>query len=255
MSYPSQRLIHQLAGALLLLLWLLSAPPVSAESGAAETPQAIEREALDEDMTAPQTTESWALLARQAQLTRRQVELEADLRRQVETLETLRQQLGRVPPDADLDAFLQQLVEALDAFVRADLPFQRDARLQRITQLARLLEQPEARPAEQLRQILHAYQQELDYGRTIEAYEGQLIDQPDQPEPSDAGERPWVTYLRYGRVALVYQYLDGARGAWWDRAAGRWQPLAPAQNREVRRAIRIARQQLPPDWVLAPLRK
>jgi hypothetical protein len=31
--------------------------------------------------------------------------------------------------------------------------------------------------------------------------------------------------------------------------------LEPALNREVRRAIRIARKQLPPDFVLAPLRK
>jgi hypothetical protein len=232
MSYPLKPLIQNLAGGLPLLLWLLSGPPASAETGSAERLQAIELEALDEEIAAQQTInrldsetrrmtdEYWALLARQAQLTRREAALEADISSQVAMLETLQQQLRRVPPDADLDAFLKQLVEALDAFIRADLPFQRDERLARVERLARLLEQPEASPAERLRQILLAYQQELEYGRAIAAYDGQLTDQPDQsdqpdlPEQTDNGERPWVTYLRYGRVALVYQHLDGERGAW-----------------------------------------
>ncbi|WPL17097.1 hypothetical protein Thiowin_02085 [Thiorhodovibrio winogradskyi] len=192
----------------------------------------------------------------------------ADLERQAETLERLERQLRRVPPDADLDAFLRQLVEALEAFVRADLPFRRAARLKRVEQLGRLLERPDATPAERLRQILLAYQHELNDGRNIEAYDGELIgtvaadgnaDHADAAEEKDnqeqADERPWVTYLRYGRVALVYQHLDGARGGWWNREAGGWRPLQPALNREVRRAIRIARKQMPPDLVLAPLRK
>ncbi|WPL17109.1 hypothetical protein Thiowin_02097 [Thiorhodovibrio winogradskyi] len=267
MLYPSKLSIHHLAGGLPLLLWLLTGPSVSAETGAAERLQTVELDALNEEIASQQTInrldnetrrmtdEYWALLARQAQLTRREAALEAELRGQVETLQTLRQQLPRVPPDADLDAFLQQLVEALDAFIRADLPFQREDRLKRVARLARLLEQPETSPAERLRQILFAYQQELEYGRTIESYDGQLTDQSDQSDQSDDGEQPWVSYLRYGRVALVYQHLDGQRGAWWDRESGRWQPLEPALNREVRRAIRIARKQLPPDLVLAPLRK
>lgn len=270
MSYQLSQSIHRLSGRLLLFLLPMTGPLAAAESGAVETLQAVELDTLTEEIASQQTInrldaetrrmtdEYWTLLARQQRLARRETTLEADIQRQVEMLETLQRQLRRVPPDADLDAFLLQLVEALDAFVRADLPFQREARLKRVEQLARRLEQPEASPAERLRHILLAYQQELEYGRSLEAYDGELIpdETPDRAGTADdEGERPWVTYLRYGRVALVYQHLDGEHGAWWDRSSGRWQPLDPALNRQVRRAIRIARKQIPPDLVLVPLRK
>lgn len=281
MSRLPQASIHRLAAALVLFLSPIAGSLAVAEPEAsAETLQAVELETLNEEIASQQTInrldaetrqmrdEYWTLLARQQQLARREQALTADLKRQAETLKTLRRQLRRVPPDADLDAFLRQLLEALEAFVRADLPFQRAARLKRVEQLGLLLERPDATPAERLRQILLAYQQELDYGRDIEAYDGELIgdlaataaDGTPESEVAgeqdrQAGERPWVTYLRYGRVALVYQHLDGERGGWWDREAGGWRPLQPALNREVRRAIRIARKQMPPDLVLAPLRK
>ncbi|WP_200283963.1 DUF3450 domain-containing protein [Rhabdochromatium marinum] len=251
-----------------LVVWLslVAGPLVAAETGTAETLQTVELEALNEEIASQQTInqldaetrrmtdEYWTLLARQQRLARQEIALETDLQQLTETLETLHQQLRRVPPDADLDAFLQQLVDALDQFIRADLPFQREARLKQVEQLALRLQRPDASPAERLRQILLAYQRELEYGRDIETYDGELIEDPERTA-GDEHEQPWVTYLRYGRVALVYQHLDGEHGAWWDRKTGEWQPLDPALNREVRRAIRMARKQMPPDLVLVPLRK
>ena len=268
------RSIRRLAGGLLMPMALIAGSLPAAETEDARTSvsalQSVELETLNEEIASQQTInrldaetrrmtdEYWTLLARKERLVRRKVALQADLEHLAETLETLQRQLRRAPPDKDLDAFLQHLVEALDGFVRADLPFQREERLKRVEQLTMMLERPEVSPAERLRQILLAYQHELEYGRSIEAYDGELIDDADRTAShaaSDGDAKPWVTYLRYGRVALVYQHLDGKRGAWWDRETGRWQSLDPALNREIRRGIRIARKQMPPDLVLLPLRK
>jgi hypothetical protein len=183
-------------------------------------------------------------------LTRRKLELEEELKRQAEELVFLQQQAEWAPQDKEIDGYLRRLVTSLEQFIRADLPFQQEKRLERVEALSLLLEQPEVSPAERLRGILQAYQRELEYGRTIEAYDGELA------KEGPAGDKGrWVTFLRYGRLALVYQTSDGAESGWWDPASGGWQPLDPRLGREVRRGIRIARKQMPPDLLLLPLRK
>ncbi len=143
---------------------------------------------------------------------------------------------------------LNTLVDELEHFVSGDTPFLPEEREQRIARLQKLLERADISVAEKYRQILEAYQVEVEYGRTLEAYRGRLIGQASGSEPSS-----YVTYLRIGRMALYYQSLDGLQSALWRPQQERWQVLTDAQNLAVSQAIQVARQERVPELLDLPV--
>jgi len=101
--------------------------------------------------------------------------------------------------------------------------------------------------SEKFRRVLEAYQIEVNYGRTIEAYSGMLaID----------GQNMDVDFLRVGRVSLVYQTRDGSRLGEWQQLSGKkghWQTLSQDYRLGINKALRIARKQLAPDLIMVPV--
>jgi hypothetical protein len=159
----------------------------------------------------------------------------AEIERQLAGIENTKQ--GVVP-------LMGRMVAALKKFVALDLPFLPQERQHRVQELEALLDRADVTVAEKFRRILEAYQVEMTYGRTLEAYTGDLVQN---------GSRRSVDYLRVGRMVLLYQSLDGRETAMWDVQAGRWQPLDASYRRPVRAALRIARRQAPPDLVKLPV--
>ena len=141
---------------------------------------------------------------------------------------------------------LSRMVEMLDRFVAADTPFLPEEREQRIARLEGLLDRADVSLAEKYRQILEAYLIEVDYGRTLEAYRGEL---------NSNGLSRQVTFLRLGRAALYYQTLDGRESALWQPQSGQWQRLADSHNPVLDKAIRIAWQKSVPELLSLPLPK
>jgi hypothetical protein len=91
---------------------------------------------------------------------------------------------------------------------------------------------------------MEAYQIENEYGRTIEAYRASL--------KLGDGEAT-VNFLRFGRIALLYQSLDEAQAGRWDQATRSWVPLDSGFRSAIRQGLRIARKQAAPDLVRLPL--
>lgn len=139
---------------------------------------------------------------------------------------------------------IEDLLATLERFVRLDMPFLPDERRKRLDELSALMDRANVSVAEKYRRLLEAYQIELEYGRTIEAYEGSLA--------SDNGERS-VTFLRVGRVALLYQTRDGAETGYWDAEAETF-VRDDAYADAVRRGLRVARNQAAPELLHAPVR-
>ena len=97
--------------------------------------------------------------------------------------------------------------------------------------------------AEKYRRIVEAYQIENDYGRTIEAYRGSL----------KLGDRErTVDFLRFGRIALVYQSLDESEAGVWSQETRSWLPLDASHRSAIRAGLRIARKQAAPDLIELP---
>ena len=139
-----------------------------------------------------------------------------------------------------------RMIDALEEFVKLDVPFLSKERSERIASLRRLMDRPNVTEAEKYRLITEAYQIENEYGRTIEAYRGQLA-------ATDGGEPRDVEFLRVGRVALIYRTFDGGEIAAWDQASRTWVPLGADYTASIRDGFRIARKQAAPNLFRIPI--
>ena len=159
----------------------------------------------------------------------------ADYERQFEDLEITKR---RILP------LIVRMIDVLEQFVSVDIPFLEKERTMRIAELRKLMERPDVATSEKYRRVSEAYQIELEYGHTIEAYEGEM---------DDNGESRTVNFLRFGRLGLYYMSLDGLDIGYWDNSADKWVPLGAEFRQPLDRGIRIARKQLPPDLIRLPI--
>ena len=159
----------------------------------------------------------------------------ADYERQFEDLEITKR---RILP------LIVRMIDVLEQFVSVDIPFLEKERTMRIAELRKLMERPDVATSEKYRRVSEAYQIELEYGHTIEAYEGEM---------DDNGESRTVNFLRFGRLGLYYMSLDGLDIGYWDNSADKWVPLGAEYRQPLDRGIRIARKQLPPDLIRLPI--
>jgi len=136
-----------------------------------------------------------------------------------------------------------EMIEALEAFVELDIPFLSVERKERAAFLRELMSRADVTDAERYRRIVEAYQIENEYGRTIEAYQGEL---------ALGGKTKTVDFLRIGRVMLLYQTLDGSETGTWDQKQKVWVPADDYQS-GVRVGLRIARKQTAPDLLRLPV--
>ncbi|NGP54206.1 DUF3450 domain-containing protein [Thioalkalivibrio sp. XN8] len=138
-----------------------------------------------------------------------------------------------------------RMIDGLEQFIALDVPFLLEEREERVRGLHELMERADVTVAEKFRRVTEAYQIEMDYGRTVLAYEGTL--------ELDGGLRE-VNFLRVGRIGLYYQSADAARTGVWNPHVGQWQVLDSAAARnQVRMGIRVANKQVAPDLLLLPV--
>jgi predicted RNase H-like nuclease (RuvC/YqgF family) len=172
-------------------------------------------------------------------------QLERLIRSQQEEQDSLQRQIEEVEfTQREVVPLMLRMVETLEHFVELDTPFLPQERSERVARLKALLDRADVTVAEKFRRVLEAYQVENDYGRTIEAYRGELK----QEEVARM-----VDFLRIGRVALFYRNLDGAEVGRWDAEADHWVRLADEHSVAVRDGLRMARKQTAPDLLTLPM--
>lgn len=169
------------------------------------------------------------------QMTASQQREQASLREQLEQIDVTNQEI--VP-------LMVRMLEGLDRFVSLDMPFLEQERKARVEAMRQMMARADVDTSEKYRRLLEAYQIEVEYGRNIEAYPGELV--------LDGMARN-VDFLRVGRLALLYQTLDGRITGYWDSQRGEWRTLDDSYRRTVNQGLRIARRQSAPELIRVPV--
>ncbi len=144
----------------------------------------------------------------------------------------------------EITPLMLRMVDALSNFVELDVPFLIGERRERVAKLRDMMDRADVADSEKFRRILEAYMIEVDFGRTIEAYEGAL--------KQDGGELT-VNFLRVGRLALVYLTLDESQAGVWNREKKAWEVLPTEYRSSIKKGIRIARKYTSSDLIRLPV--
>ncbi|MDP6979942.1 MAG: DUF3450 domain-containing protein [Myxococcota bacterium] len=160
-------------------------------------------------------------------------------------LASLREQIDNVTGiGRQMTPLMLRMLDRLEEFIQLDIPLHKQEREDRIERLRDMMNRADVTNAEKYRRIMEAFQIENEYGRTVEAYKETMeID----------GEERTLEFLSFGRVALIYQSLDGEQAAFWDQRTRSWIPLPDAYKSAVKKGLRVAQKQTAPDLVRLPV--
>jgi chromosome segregation ATPase len=171
-------------------------------------------------------------------------QLAAQVPSQVEEMESIQRQLAEVETtQREVLPMMQRMVETLEKFVALDVPFLAEERRKRIASLKDMMGRADVTVSEKYRRIMEAYQIEMEYGRTLEAYEARL---------GDAADARTVQFLRIGRVALMYQTLDRKETGYWDADKKDW-VVDDSYRRAFTENLEVAKKLGAPDLLIAPV--
>ncbi|KZN50344.1 MULTISPECIES: DUF3450 domain-containing protein [Pseudoalteromonas] len=160
-------------------------------------------------------------------------------------IESLERQIATVDKTKqDVVPLMYRMIDTLEQFIKADVPFDTEKRLERVERLRVTLSNAKVTTSEKFRQVLEAYTVETAYGTAMTASQGSL---------EINGKNINVDFARLGRIAYVAQSFD-QKNAWvWDNSAKQWQSLGEEYLKPVKDMIRIARGQAAPELVKLPI--
>ncbi len=164
-----------------------------------------------------------------------------DQRTEVESIN--RQLAGLEATNRGVVPLMLEMIAALEQIVEADVPFRIEERRARVVRLQDMMDQAEVTASEKYRRVMEAYQSELEFGRTTEAYSDTL---------PTTGQT--VDFLRVGRTLLVYQTSDNSVTGWFNPRTRVFEQLDDDRFRlEVKEGLAIARNEKAPNLVMLPV--
>jgi hypothetical protein len=164
-----------------------------------------------------------------------------DQRTEVESIN--RQLAGLEATNRGVVPLMLEMIAALEQIVEVDVPFRIEERRARVVRLQDMMDQAEVTASEKYRRVMEAYQSELEFGRTTEAYSDTL---------PTTGQT--VDFLRVGRTLLVYQTSDNSVTGWFNPRTRVFEQLDDDRfRREVKEGLAIARNEKAPNLVMLPV--
>ncbi|NQY41480.1 MAG: DUF3450 domain-containing protein [Henriciella sp.] len=172
---------------------------------------------------------------------------EAAVESQEREIASLTDQLSRVDEiTSQTVPMLETLIDDLDAFVDADLPFRLEERKDRIARLREYLVDPNVSVTERYRQIMDAYTAEMEVGRKTDTWKETI---------SVDDKEVTVDMVLFGRVALVYMDPTSRYAKRYDRETSSWVDLESKYKAEIEKAIRIIQGKRTQDVMYVPATK
>lgn len=164
-------------------------------------------------------------------------QLQTTIASQEEEMAMMTQQLGEIETTArEVLPLMNRMVTTFEQFVGLDVPFLMEERRERVANLKEMMASADVAVSEKYRRIVEAYQIEMEYGRTLESYQGKIDDKV-------------VDFLRTGRVSLMYQTLDGGETGYWDQTQKTW-VVDNSMDDAFRTAIKVAKKQAAPELLV-----
>ncbi|MCO7225442.1 DUF3450 domain-containing protein [Pleionea sp. CnH1-48] len=157
--------------------------------------------------------------------------LEVSIKSQEEEMASLQQQMNTIDDtERGLIPLMEEMIATLEQFIELDMPFLKQKRVDRVARLRNSMLRADTSVSEKYRRIMEAYQIELDYGNSVQAYE----------ETMDVdGVEKQVDVLRFGRTALMFITRgDNPVAKAWDINSKSWKTLDSAQTTAVARAYK-----------------
>ncbi len=179
-------------------------------------------------------------------LTRYNNQLEVLIENQQNSLISIERQMGYIEStQRDIVPLMLRMIEVLEVFISLDFPFLTKERQERLLLIKEMMDRPDVTLPDKFRRVMEAYQIEMEYGRTIEAYEDTIL-------INDKSQT--VDILRIGRLTLIYSTLDKKAIGQWHAGEKRWAALDKSYHSGVQKGLKIARNQAPPDLFRIPVK-
>ncbi|BDX05297.1 DUF3450 domain-containing protein [Planctobacterium marinum] len=174
-------------------------------------------------------------------------QLEKQIANQVEEMAALNESIDEVSViERQITPLMIRMIDGLEQFVQLDVPFLPDERSERIENLRDMMDRADVSASEKFRRVMEAYQVEMDYGRSMEAYSG-ILDLN--------GQERDVDFLRVGRTVLAYQTRDASEQGVWNQDTKTWELLDSSYRTQITNGLRMAKKQKAPDLLMLPVKK
>ncbi|KZN38521.1 DUF3450 domain-containing protein [Pseudoalteromonas luteoviolacea] len=172
-------------------------------------------------------------------------QLDKQINNQLEEMAAINASMDQVSViERQITPLMLRMITGLEQFVELDVPFLQAERANRIASLKTMMDRADITSSEKFRRVLEAYQVEVEYGRTIEAYTTLLnVD----------GQEREVDMLRIGRLELLYVTKDSAKAGSWNKDTRQFDALPNTNISQINKGVRIARKQLAPDMLTLPI--
>jgi hypothetical protein len=214
---------------------------ISEQARAEEAARASQKKISDLDEEASRMLAEYRQANAEAEsLEQYNAQLAEQVKSQDAELATMTRQLTEIETTSrEVLPLMSKMLATLEQFVKLDVPFLPEERTGRIEGLKDMMSRADVSVSEKYRRLVEAYQIEMEYGRTLESYPGKVGDKT-------------VEFLRAGRVALLYQTLDGKETGYWDADQKTW----VTDNKYadgMTAGLKVAKKQSAPDFVVLPV--
>ena len=163
-----------------------------------------------------------------------------DQNAQLDELQTAITQVSVI--ERQITPLMTRMIDGLEQFIELDVPFLLDERRERVAGLKALLNRSDVSTAEQFRNVMLAWQIEMDdYGRNSEVYTDEIM--------IDGSSRQ-VVLMKVGRTSFVYLTPDGGEAGAWDQNARVWVKLDSDYNSEIRAGIEAIQNEEPAQFIV-----
>lgn len=139
---------------------------------------------------------------------------------------------------------MQAMHETLVQFVKLDLPFKQEDRLESLAELKQIIQSASLSLPEKYRAVLDAWSAEADYGRSIDTWRGNIK----YGDTTLSGE-----FLRIGRVSLYFRVNTYSPAYFWDKSAQQWRLMPASSINMIRRGFDVAAERLAPELLHLPI--